>query len=115
MPRDEDLLIDMLAASKRILRHISGVSFNQFLDDEKLQDAVIWQIAVIGEAARNLSASFKELYPKIPLFEMAGMRNRLIHDYKRIDFEQVWDTVRKSVPEFIAYIEPLIPPADRPE
>jgi uncharacterized protein with HEPN domain len=56
-----------------------------------------------------VSVSFKALHHEIPFFDMAGMRNRLVHDYKRIDLEEVWDTIQTSMPELLKLIEPLVP------
>ena len=114
MQRDENLLIDIAASAKRIVRFTANRTYDDFVQHEELQSAVIWQISVIGEAARRVSEGLKELYPEIPWFDMAGMRNRLIHDYSRIDYKQLWDTTQIDIPKLIKLIVPLIPAADRP-
>lgn len=69
-------------------------------------------IEIIGEAAKKVTAEFKEAHPDIPWHEMAGMRNRLIHDYWRIDVAQVWKTIQGDIPKLIGQIEPLVPPQE---
>ncbi len=54
-----------------------------------------------------------EAYPEIPWQQIVGMRNRLIHEYFRINLEAVWETVRNDLPELIAQVEPMIPPEER--
>jgi len=63
-------------------------------------------------AARKISQETKNAHPDIPWKDITGMRNRLIHEYFRIDIEKVWDTVRKDIPVLITIIEPLVPPEE---
>jgi uncharacterized protein with HEPN domain len=108
MPRDDALITDILVAARKITRHADGLTREEFAANETIQDAVLWQIGIIGEAARKVSQEFKDMHPEIPWHEMSGMRNRLVHDYSRIDLAQVWDTVRRSIPELIRLLEPLV-------
>ncbi|MBI5288632.1 MAG: DUF86 domain-containing protein [Chloroflexi bacterium] len=98
---DEDLLDDIFRAAERIERRLSGVTFDKFLDDDVLQDAVILQIAVIGEAARGLSDELKGSHPEIPWPDITNMRNRLVHAYHLISMSIVWDTATGDVPELV--------------
>jgi uncharacterized protein with HEPN domain len=63
-----------------------------------VQDAVMHQIQIIGEAANRLSSSFKERSSPIPWRDIIGMRNKLVHDYMGVDLEAVWETARKDIP-----------------
>jgi uncharacterized protein with HEPN domain len=108
MSHDDALLVDILNAARKAKRFVEGMSFEEFAVREEVQSGVFWQIGVIGEAARHVSDTLRKQHPEIPFFEMAGMRNRLVHDYKRIDLEQVWGTLGKDVPEMIAMIAPLV-------
>jgi uncharacterized protein with HEPN domain len=114
MWRDEAFLLDMLLASRRIMKYAHGLDFEQFEEDEVLQDAVMRRIQIIGEAARMISTEFKEGHPEISWPEIIGMRNKLIHEYFRIIPEKVWEAVVKDIPALITLIEPLVPP-DQPE
>jgi uncharacterized protein with HEPN domain len=109
MRRDDAYLLDILLAAQRAQKHIKGVSRDDFQSNEMLQDALIRPLEIIGEAAQCISDEFKEQHSEIPWFKMTGMRNRLIHEYFRVDYGAVWDTVRKDVPELINLIKPLVP------
>jgi uncharacterized protein with HEPN domain len=110
MWRDDAYLLDMLLAAQRIQKYAHGYDFQRFEDDEVLQDAIMRRIQIIGEAARKVSAEFKEAHPEIPWADIIGMRHRLIHKYFQIITEKVWETVVKDIPELITMLEPLIPP-----
>ncbi|MCK5735625.1 MAG: DUF86 domain-containing protein [Spirochaetaceae bacterium] len=83
------------------LSFTSGISLNEFKQDEKTQYAVIRCLEVIGEAVKRIPEVFRERYPSIPWKAMAGMRDRLIHGYDVVDNEIVWITVRKTIPGII--------------
>jgi uncharacterized protein with HEPN domain len=72
------------------------------------QDAVIRQFEIIGEATKRLSVDFRARYPEVPWKDMAGMRDKLIHDYLNVDLRVVWDTVAKDVPFLIGNIQRII-------
>jgi uncharacterized protein with HEPN domain len=110
MQRDLDSLLDIVQACRRLQRHIQGVDATAFLNDEKTQDAVIRQIEIIGEAAKRLSAMFRQSNPQLPWKEMAGMRDILIHQYDRVDVAEVWNAAVVDVPGVLAALEPLVPP-----
>jgi uncharacterized protein with HEPN domain len=109
MPRDDALITDILVAARKAVRFVRGRTFESFASDDEAQSAVVWQIGIIGEAARKVSDSLKERHPEVPWHEMIGMRNRLVHDYSRIDLAQVWDTILRSIPDLIRQLEPLEP------
>ena len=112
MWRDEAHLLDILIAGRRAVEFIEGISWEQFDQSPLHQYAVMKALEIVGEAARRVSAQTKAAHPEIPWSEMIGMRNRLIHEYLRIDTAKVWDTVRNDVPKLIALIEPLVPPEE---
>lgn len=110
MRRDDALLLDALIAARRIVRYTRGVSQDEFSRDEILQDAVLRQIQIIGEAASRISPETREANRDIPWHEMIGMRHRLVHDYNKIDLSRVWDAALNSVPNLVSLLEPLVPP-----
>ncbi len=75
-----------------------------------LQDAIIRPLEIIGEAAGQVSEEYCELHMEIPWHKMIGMRNRLIHEYFRVNYGAVWDTVKNDLPELIQLLEKLVPP-----
>ena len=100
-------LHDILAAIKRI-RGYAGVNRDNFFKDFLLQDGIIRQISIIGEAAAKLSASVKNGHAEVPWKKIVGMRNIVVHDYSEIKLEQVWETVEEDLPELSRSIEAIL-------
>ncbi len=73
----------------------------QFFKDSKTQAAVLMELVIIGEAVKGLSNDFRATLPEIPWKKVAGMRDKLIHDYRNWDLEEIWRTVQERVPELI--------------
>jgi uncharacterized protein with HEPN domain len=72
---------------------------DEFLADETLKRAVVRSLEIIGEASKKISADFKIKFSSIQWRNMAGMRDRLIHDYMGINYSIVWDVVKNKIPE----------------
>lgn len=79
-----------------------------FLADPRTQDAVIKNIQVMGEAVRGVSAATRAAHPEIPWSDIAGMRDRLVHGYFRVDLDVVWDVVENDLPGFRTAIRALL-------
>ncbi len=95
MPRDQESLIDIAKAAQRILRYAEGVSRSELeMNDEKLS-AILYQITIIGEAAKRISQIYRQQHPEIPWREMAGMRDVIVHDYDQLDFEIIIDVIQR--------------------
>lgn len=88
----------ILLSINKIEKFTENISHREFLRNQLIQDAVIRNIEIIGEAAKKLSDDFKSTYHLIPWKEMAGMRDKLIHDYLGVDIEVVWETVIEDIP-----------------
>ena len=78
--------------------YLHEVKEDQFNGTRLLQDGAIRQIEIIGEATRHLSKDIRETYPEIPWQDVAGMRDKLIHDYFGVDIEKVWLTTQEDLP-----------------
>ena len=99
--RVPDYLEHILSAIDRINRHIADVDRTKFLASELIQDAVIRNLEVIGEAANNIQRVdpvFAKKNAEIPWQVMYAMRNRLSHGYEKVDNEMVWNTVCNDLP-----------------
>ena len=95
----EVLLEDIRSAIGKIQRYISGHDQASFIKDDKTTDAVVRNLEIIGEAAKQLSSEFKIRHSTIPWPQISGLRNRIVHDYAGVDLPLVWAIVTKSIPE----------------
>ncbi len=88
---------------------------NRFLGDAMVQDAVLRNFEVIGEAAKRLDAAYRAAHPEIPWRALAGLRDVLIHQYEGVDLEKVWAIVEHELPGLRRAIAALLPPLDQLE
>jgi uncharacterized protein with HEPN domain len=116
MQGDAAAVLDILLACRRAQRFVEGVAEAAFQRNEEKRWAVVSQLLVVGEAVKRLSDEFQEEHGGIPWAQMAGMRNRLIHGYDKINWHLVWKTATQDVPPLLAELEGLVssqePPAD---
>lgn len=109
MRRDETTLLDIARAARAILTFTEGLRRETFLEDLKTQSAVLYQLMVIGEAVKRLSFELRQRHQEIPWAQMAGMRDHLIHGYDLVDWDEVWRTVTRDVPDLLSKLEGLLP------
>jgi uncharacterized protein with HEPN domain len=83
------------------------LSLKDFRKSELIQDAIIRNIEIIGEASKKISKDTKQTYYKIPWKEIAGMRDKLIHDYIGVDVDVVWKTIKEDIPILEAMISEI--------
>jgi uncharacterized protein with HEPN domain len=105
---DKDFLTHIREAMKRTTSYTEQMTYEEFLEDIKTQDAVIRNIEIIGEAIKNLSEQLRSRYTEIPWKSMAGMRDKLIHHYFGVNFSIVWKVAKEELPEIINHIEQII-------
>ena len=89
-------------------KYMEGFSFNEFVEDGKTVRAVIRSIEVIGEATSKISIEFRQEHLDIPWQKIIGMRNRLIHVYFDIDYNIIWQTVKKNLPPLIKQLQSIL-------
>ena len=88
----------ILDCIRKINKFSNGLSLKEFKTNEMAQDAIIRNIEIIGEASKKISKDTKQTYYKIPWKEIAGMRDKLIHDYLGVDVVVVWKTIHQDIP-----------------
>jgi uncharacterized protein with HEPN domain len=100
MSKREDAAViqDIKEAIDRIMSYTSLMGYDDFLRDYKTQDAVVRNIEILGEAAKLLSDEAKSNYQKIPWKDIAGTRDKLIHDYFGVNIDIVWDIAKNEIP-----------------
>jgi uncharacterized protein with HEPN domain len=109
MTKDDDVYLrHILDAIDRIGSYTKGKTAGDFKKTKMLQDAVIRQIEIIGEAAKMVSAAAKAKSESVPWKDIAGMRDKLIHGYFGVDLDAVWNTVEKDLPALKKEIENLL-------
>ena len=90
-----------------LLEKSSNLEFEEFSEDPTLVRAFSRSIEIIGEATKKLPSKFKDKYPDIPWRNIAGMRDKLIHDYFGVDLEIIWDVVITKIPELKDHLTQL--------
>jgi uncharacterized protein with HEPN domain len=112
--RDPAYLWDMLEAARAIVEFTQGVTPDQFLEDRKemvlTRLAVERKLEILGEAARRVSAQFREAHPEIPWPQIIGLRNVISHEYHRVNYGRIHGITREDAPRLITLLAPLIPP-----
>lgn len=106
--REAAFLNDILEAIQRITAYVDGMPYEDFLDDLKTQDAVIRNLEIIGEAARQISGPIRQKAPNIPWSSLAGMRNKLIHQYFGVNLDIVWNVVQEDLEELVTAVNHLL-------
>lgn len=105
--RLDDYLAHILEAIERIRRYTDGFSEQAFLDNPLVQDAVIRNIEIIGEASKNIEKHctvFANAHPELPLAVAYQMRNAVAHGYFKVDFAIVWNTIQSDLPALHAQV-----------
>jgi uncharacterized protein with HEPN domain len=98
--RDTTLFLkDILMAINSIEAFVEGMSYGDFLTDDRTSSAVIRKLEIIGEATKHIPEEIRQKYPHIPWKEMAGMRDKLIHFYHGVEYQLVWQTVQLRLPQ----------------
>lgn len=87
----------MVGAAKDVLEFTEGMTFAEFQRDRKTINAVIRSLEVIGEATKKVPEDVREKYPVVPWRDIAGMRDKLIHEYHGVDLGMVWRTVCEDI------------------
>lgn len=104
--RDTKLFIeDILNCIYKIERYTSDIDFDVFLASDIIKDAIERNIEVIGEAAKYIPEDLKQKYSELPVSDMIGMRNIIIHNYLGVNYESVWATIKEAIPRIKPILE----------
>jgi uncharacterized protein with HEPN domain len=96
--KDNLYLRDIKEALAKIEQYTRKLSLDDFDDDRKTVDAVVRNIEIIGEAAKNISVESRKKHIDIPWKKMVGMRNKVIHEYFGVDVDILWQTIKEDLP-----------------
>ncbi|MDX9943615.1 MAG: DUF86 domain-containing protein [Azonexus sp.] len=102
--RDAGYLADIQTAIAKVNRYTNGMDLDAFIANELVQDAVLRNIAIIGEAVSKLSKELTEKHDDVHWLHISGMRNRLVHEYNGVNLKLVWNTIQTVIPSFSARI-----------
>ncbi len=99
---------DMLASVRACLAYTEGMSFEEFVADRRTRDAVLHNLAVLGEAVRWVPGPVKQRHPAVPWATLRGVRNVVVHEYFGVDDRILWDTVTHDLPALASRLETVL-------
>lgn len=111
--RDAASLWDALQAANEIATFVAGMTFEEYMASALTRRAVERELTIIGEALNRLSESARREHPDLAIPGIVGLRNRIIHEYDRIEHGKIFGIVTERIPELIAKLSAAIPPVPR--
>lgn len=106
--RDKFYIMHILESISRIEEYTKGVNSKKFYRKHLVQDGVIRQLEIIGEASKNLSNELRDKYNTMPWKDIIGMRNKLTHEYFGVDLFAVWTTIKNDIPQLKTLIQNIL-------
>lgn len=105
---DKDLLLDILEAISRVFIYTKEMNYSEFMENTLVQDGVIRNLEIIGEAVKNLSENIKSKNTFVNWKQIAGMRDKLIHFYFGVNIDIVWSVIQEELPKLKISIEDIL-------
>jgi uncharacterized protein with HEPN domain len=110
-----DFVQDILDTINDVENFIDGMDFEDFIKDKKTVYSLVRAIEIIGEATKNVPELIRTKYPDVPWKKMAGMRDRLVHQYFGVDLEILWETAKEDVPQLKVPLSKVLEELDKGE
>jgi uncharacterized protein with HEPN domain len=101
---------DVLSAIAEIREFTNEITFEEFQGDRKTVRAVLYNLAIIGEAVRSVPSEVEDLHPEIPWDDVRGMRNIIIHEYFQVNLSIIWQTIQADLVSLECSLRQLIDP-----
>ena len=98
----------MLSAARKILRYAEGTTRETLPAIPMRLDAVLYEIVVLGEAARRLSEEIRAAHPEVPWREIIGMRSIITHGYDQVDDDELWQVIERDLPDLMSKLEKIL-------
>lgn len=106
----QNRLRDVLAAITEIREFTNEMTFEEFQDERKTIKAVLYNLAIIGEAVRSIPSEVESSHPEIPWDDVRGMRNIVIHEYFQVNLSIIWQTIQEDLVSLEVSLRQLINP-----
>jgi uncharacterized protein with HEPN domain len=103
-----DYVLDILDAIRKAEKFADGMTLEDFKQDEKTIFAVVRALEVVGEATKFIPRTVRNKYRDVPWKAMAGMRDKLIHEYFGVNIRIVWNTLKKDLPKIVPVLEEIL-------
>jgi len=103
-----DYIEDIIDAMDDAMSFVEGMKYEDLVKDRKTIYAVVRALEIIGEAVKRIPDGVRDRYPQIPWKDMAGMRDKLIHEYFGVNIKRVWKTVKEDIPNLKPLFEKIL-------
>jgi len=103
-----DYIEDIISAMDKAMDFVKNISYEEFIQDDKTVFAAVRALEIIGEAAKNIPDDIRKNYSEIPWKDIAGMRDKVIHEYFGVKLSIVWRAVKEEIPPLKPIFEKIL-------